>query len=95
MVNKENMPMVLREENLRSLIHNIRTVEVMFDKDLAQLYGVETKVFNQAVKRNIERFPNSFRFQLTQDECDSLRSQSVTLNSDDDLRVQVTTLEIS
>ena len=91
MVNKENMAIVLREENLRSLIHNIRMVEVMFDKDLAQLYGVETKVFNQAVKRNIERFPNSFRFQLTQDEWDSLRSQSVTLNADDDLRLQVTT----
>ena len=93
MVNKENMAMVLREENLRSLIHNIRTVEVMFDKDLAGLYGVETKVFNQAVKRNIERFPNAFRFQLTQNECDSLRSQSVTLNADADLRLQVTTLE--
>ena len=93
MANKENMAMVLREENLRSLIHNIRTVEVMFDKDLAGLYGVETKVFNQAVKRNIERFPNAFRFQLTQDECDSLRSQSVTLNADADLMLQVTTLE--
>ena len=91
MANKENMAMVLREENLRSLIHNIRTVEVMFDKDLAELYGVETKVFNQAVKRNIERFPNSFRFQLTQNEYDSLRSQSVTLNADADLRLQVTT----
>jgi ORF6N domain len=69
-------------------------VEVMFDKDLAQLYGVETKVFNQAVKRNIERFPNSFRFQLTQDECDSLRSQNVTLNANADLRLQATILEI-
>ena len=93
MANKENKSMVLREENLRSLIHNIRTVEVMFDKDLAELYGVETKVFNQAVKRNIERFPNSFRFQLTQNEYDSLRSQSVTLNADADLMLQVTTLE--
>lgn len=42
MANKENMAIVLREENLRSLIHNIRTVEVMFDTDLAELYGVET-----------------------------------------------------
>ena len=45
----------------------------MLDKDLAMLYGVEAKVLNQAVKRNVERFPNDFRFQLTKEEC--LRSQ--------------------
>jgi len=50
MANKKNMFIVLREENPRSLIHNIRTVEVMFDTDLAELYGVETKVFNQGSK---------------------------------------------
>lgn len=50
----------------------------MLDKDLAMLYGVEAKVLNQAVKRNVERFPNDFRFQLTKEEC--LRSQIVTLN---------------
>lgn len=50
----------------------------MLDKDLAALYGVEAKVLNQAVKRNIERFPEDFRFQLTKEEC--LRSQIVTLN---------------
>ena len=50
----------------------------MLDRDLATLYGVETKVLNQAVKRNVERFPNDFRFQLTKEEC--LRSQIVTLN---------------
>ena len=48
----------------------------MLDRDLASLYGVETKVLNQAVKRNIERFPDDFRFQLTKEEC--LRSQIVT-----------------
>ena len=52
----------------------------MIDKDLAFLYGVETKVFNQAVKRNIERFPSDFHFQLTMEEC--LRSQFVTLNEE-------------
>ncbi len=51
----------------------------MLDEDLAALYQVETKVFNQAVKRNIERFPDDFRFQLTEGEYDSLRSQFVTL----------------
>ena len=50
----------------------------MLDKDLATLYGVETKVLNQTVKRNIERFPNDFRFELSKEEC--LRSQIVTSN---------------
>ena len=50
----------------------------MLDKDLAELYGVETKVFNQAVKRNIERFPENFRFHLTIEEYKNLRSQIVT-----------------
>ncbi len=52
----------------------------MLDRDLAALYQVETKVFNQAVKRNIDRFPDAFRFQLTREETDSLRSQFVTSN---------------
>ena len=64
--------------NIEPLIKVIRGQQVMLDKDLAILYGVEAKVLNQAVKRNIERFPNDFRFQLTKDEC--LRSQIVTLN---------------
>ena len=55
----------------------------MIDRDLAEIYGVETKVLNQAVKRNIERFPASFRFQITEDELNNLsRSQFVTLNND-------------
>ncbi|MBU1667705.1 ORF6N domain-containing protein [bacterium] len=53
----------------------------MLDEDLAKLYEVDTKVFNQAVKRNIERFPDDFRFQLTEKEYESLRSQIVTLKS--------------
>ncbi|MBR1404672.1 MAG: ORF6N domain-containing protein [Treponema sp.] len=50
----------------------IRGKQVMIDRDLAELYGVETKVINQAVKRNLERFPEEFRFQLTEDEMDEL-----------------------
>ena len=65
-------------DNIESLIKVIRGQQVMLDKDLAMLYGVEAKVLNQAVKRNVERFPNDFRFQLTKEEC--LRSQIVTLN---------------
>ena len=63
-------------KNIEQLIVNVRGRQVMLDRDLASLYGVETKVLNQAVKRNIERFPDDFRFQLTTDEC--LRSQIVT-----------------
>ena len=63
---------------IRELIYVIRGQQVLLDRDLAALYGVDTKVFNQAVKRNIERFPVEFRFQLTQEEYESLRSQIVT-----------------
>lgn len=53
----------------------------MLDSDLATLYGVETKVLNQAVKRNLIRFPSDFMFELTKEEHDSLRSQFVTLKN--------------
>ena len=65
-------------DNIETLIKVIRGQQVMLDKDLATLYGVEAKVLNQDVKRNVERFPDEFRFQLTKEEC--LRSQIVTLN---------------
>ena len=69
---------------VESKIFMIRGKQVMIDRDLAELYGVETKVINQAVKRNIERFPEEFRFQLTAEEYDSLRSQIVTLKNEDE-----------
>ncbi len=56
----------------------VRGAQVMIDRDIAELYGVETKVLNQAVKRNIERFPEEFMFQLTREEIDSVKSQIVT-----------------
>ena len=56
----------------------IRNQQVMIDCDLAEMYGVETKVLNQAVKRNIQRFPERFHFQLTENEFEILRSQFVT-----------------
>lgn len=64
---------------IESLIHVVRGQQVMLDSDLARLYGVETRVLNQAVKRNIERFPEDFMFQLTKEEC--LKSQIVILNT--------------
>ena len=60
----------------------IRNQQVMIDRDIAELYGVETKVLNQAVKRNIERFPQTFMFQLNDTEFKNWRSQFVTSNSD-------------
>ena len=64
--------------NIEPLIKVIRGQQVMLDKDLAMLYGVETRVLNQTVKRNIERFPDDFRFELSREEC--LRSQIVISN---------------
>lgn len=68
-------------QTIESKIFTIRNVQVMLDKDLAELYGVETKRINEQVKRNIERFPEEFCFQLTKEEVESLRSQIVTLSS--------------
>jgi len=59
-------------------IYELRGRQIMLDEDLAELYGVETKVFNQAVKRNLDRFPDDFRFQLSETEYENLRSQFVT-----------------
>lgn len=67
---------------IKNLIYTIRGHRVMLDSDLAMLYEVETKVLNQAVKRNIKRFPSNFMFQLTKDEWLSLRSQIVTFRND-------------
>ena len=78
----ENEFSILEENTIRSKIHVIRGQQVMLDRDLAELYGVETKVLNQAVKRNIERFPENFMFQLEEEEYINWRSQFVTSNSD-------------
>ncbi len=60
---------------IQNLIHNIRGQKVMLDSDLAMLYGVLTKNLNKAVKRNVQRFPEDFMFQLTEEEYESLRFQ--------------------
>ena len=62
-------------EGIKILIYTIGDKQVMLDNDLASLYQVETKNLNRAVKRNIERFPESFCFQLTKDETENLRFQ--------------------
>ena len=69
---------VVSVEIIQSKIYLIRGHKVMFDKDLAELYGVETKRFNEQVKRNAQRFPEDFMFQLTFQEYKNLRSQFAT-----------------
>jgi len=76
MVDKKSLIPVDRIEKAILLI---RGQKVMLDADLAELYGVETRVLVQAVKRNLERFPEDFMFQLNKDDVDFLRSQIVTL----------------
>ena len=95
-------------EKIAPLVHVLRHEKVLLDSDLAELYGVPTGRLNEAVKRNLDRFPDDFMFQLTEDEmeiltsqiatsknaADSLRSQSVTLNADQEsLRSQSATLK--
>ena len=71
----------MREINLskiENMIYVVRGQKVMLDSDLAELYEVETKALNQAVRRNLDRFPKDFMFQLTSEEDQALKSQSVT-----------------
>jgi len=79
---KSTPKLALNPEKLASLIYLLRGEKVLLSEHLAELYAVPVKVLNQAVKRNIDRFPDDFMFQLTRDETDSilrLRSQFVTL----------------
>ena len=72
-------------------IYEIRGQRVILDRDLAALYQVETRVLNQAVKRNIERFPDDFMFQLTKEEVEFLKSQIVILETDENMSSQIVT----
>ena len=75
---KEN---ILHSDNsIQDIIYDIRGVKVMLDYDLAAIYGVETRTLNQAVKRNMERFPQDFMFRLTEEEWDAL-VQKITMSS--------------
>lgn len=70
--------LLVSKTDIRDKIYTVRNIQVMLDEDLARLYRVETKVLNQAVKRNLDRFPEEFCFQLTKPEHINLRSQIVT-----------------
>jgi hypothetical protein len=73
--------LVIPADRIEKAIMLVRGLKVMLDRDLAALYGVPTKVLNQAVRRNLRRFPNDFMFQLTPEDAERLRSQSVTLKA--------------
>lgn len=70
--------LILSEETISNTIYYIRNQKVMLDSDLAKLYGIETRVLKQAVRRNISRFPEDFMFELSKDEFQNLTSQIVT-----------------
>jgi hypothetical protein len=79
----DQMKLALKPENIAQLVFFVRGEKVMFDADLAKLYGVSTKALNQALRRNRERFPKDFVFQLTAEEFAFLRSQSVTSSAEE------------
>jgi S-adenosylmethionine synthetase len=74
--------LIISEETISNKIYFIRNQKVMIDRDLALLYGIETRVLKQAVRRNINRFPEDFMFELSKEELANWRSQIVTSNSD-------------
>ena len=82
---------VPRTEHIAPLVHAIRGERVLFDADLATLYGVSTRALNQAVKRNLHRFPPDFMFRLTDKEWSAMRSQIVTASSGPKMMSQIVT----
>ena len=81
---------IIKDKKIENMIFEVRGVQVMVSSDVATLYQIETKRLNQVIKRNIDRFPSTFCFQLTDEEIDrlSLRSQFATLNKSNNLRGQ-------
>jgi hypothetical protein len=77
-----NSPIINQEEDIKTKIYTIRGLQVMLDRDLAELYGVETRRLNEQVKRNSERFPAEFMFQLTKQELENWISQFATSNKE-------------
>ena len=82
-------------ENIENLIQVIRGKQVILDRDLARLYGVETRVLNQAVQRNIDRFPADFMFQLSKEEFENWKSQFAISNKDEFSRSQIVTSNVN
>ena len=78
----ENNELIISQKQIENKIFSIRGVQVMLDRDLAEIYQVPVKRLNEQVKRNIDRFPQDFMFQLTHSELDCLRSQNATLKDE-------------
>lgn len=77
-----NELVIITEDNIKDMIYEVRGQKIMLDFDLARIYGYETKAFNQQIKRNIDKFPEDFMFQLTWEETSIIsRSQNVTMNN--------------
>jgi len=76
----KKLELALPDEAVINKIYLMRGQKVMLDSDLAEMYGVQTKVLKQAVKRNIDRFPEDFMFEMTKEELENWRSQFVTSN---------------
>jgi len=79
-MNQTEKSVTVADEIVMSKIYMIRDQKVMIDRDLAELYGVETRVLNQSVRRNIKRFPSDFMFQMTKEEMENWKSQIVISN---------------
>ena len=77
---------ILHEDLIINKIHFIRGQKVMLDKDLAEIYGVETKRLKEQVKRNIERFPSHYMFELSKEETEISRSQIATLKQGENIK---------
>jgi hypothetical protein len=76
--------LVLSDDYLATTIYKIRNQKVILDRDIARLYGIPTKALKQAVRRNANRFPSDFMFELSEEEFENWRSQIVTSNSNGD-----------
>ncbi len=89
----ENSSDLIIQERITSSIYLVRNQKIMMDSDLAEMYGVETKVLNQAVKRNLDRFPEDFMFQLSNEEWEGLKEVIETQGGNQSLRSQFVTLK--
>ena len=94
-MDKKDEIMLVNQESLAEKIYIIRGQKVMLDFELAEIYGYETKRFNEQVKNNIEKFDDDFRFQLTKEEWEILRSKNLTSKSEPGSGIEDTCLLFS
>lgn len=88
---EENTLINVNYEDIKSLIYTVRGKQVVLDSDIAKQYEVETKRANEAVKRNLKRFPQEFCFQITESEADEIISQDIIFDSQEGMRSKIAT----